>query len=382
MKCPFCNTENADNAANCICCGAALQGNPVMGSNVSQGFTQGSSQGSFQGNPQGFTQGNPQGAFQGNPQGFTQGSSQGSFQGSPQGFSQGMPQEMPQGTRQGKPGKSGKAGLSIGGILLIIVSVFVGRYVGRSCGRAIGEEMSGRKPAPTYSFDATKAQEELRAKVEELDEKVKPIREAADAVYNIAGSESGSAAADPDTASGDLSLGTTTKDTYENESLGFGCRLEGWDFADKARLAEISGIKGNLPEDIQEIVDKNGYVLVMWASAPDSQSTVNVQVQNVKQQFGTTFTEEEFTAALPGMLPELKSTLERSGLSNVSVSTEKVRTSDSEYTALVSSGTSSGIKVYTKQLYFIRGDYAAIVTVQSYNTDETDGALKNIYKLD
>ncbi len=317
MRCPLCNTENEDNATNCSRCGASLQGNLSVEDYASKS----------------------------------------------------------------KPRKVSKGGLSVGGILLIVACVFGGRFLGHACGKAIGEELTGKKSTPSYSFDAEKAKEDAYAKIKETDEKLKSLKETSDAISNI--DITSVAATDPDTASDDLSIGTITKDTYENESLGFGCKLEGWTYADKAQLAELNGMKNSLPDDVKELVEKNGFALVMWAMAPSAdQTTINVQVQNTRQQFGVTITEEDYISALPEMLPEIKSTMEKSGFSNVSVSVKKVKTSDSEYDAIFSSAMNSGIKVYTKQIFIIRGDYAAIITAQSCNTDATDSVLKNIYKLD
>ena len=187
---------------------------------------------------------------------------------------------------------------------------------------------------------------------------------------------------DEKTGSSSFTFGTQSDDVYENESIGYGCKLPGWTFSDEAALAAMSGYKETLPKDVKDIIDQSPFWMDMFAQAPDAMQNINIQLCNMKKQYGMAVGQDDMETLFESMLPMLKTTYQQAGATDVNISLGDVKMAGDAFKSIDTTAKISGMNVYIKQIYICRGDYASIVTVTSYQSDKTDEVFTYFYKLD
>lgn len=177
-----------------------------------------------------------------------------------------------------------------------------------------------------------------------------------------------------------FALGTVTGDVYENTTLGYGCRLEGWTFADANYIAQLNGAASALvSENAKDLLKNSGTFIDMYAASPDSMSSININFQSLEAYAGTGFGED---ALIDASLPTLLSELESTGMySNLSVEKQTAQFAGENIPVIRISGAIQGIDVYQKEVFVLCGDYVATITVSTFLTDGTDAILNCFYKL-
>ena len=255
--------------------------------------------------------------------------------------------------------------------------------LGMLCAACGNEE---KAPQAKATEAATPTEEEVREEPEEAltEEEEEDVQEAASALTEEAdmGAAQQNERADEKSGSSTFTFGTQSEDTYENESIGYGCKLPGWSFSDEAALAAMSGYKETLPEDVKDIIDQSPFWMDMFAQAPDAMQNINIQLCNMKKQYGMAVGQDDMEQLFESMLPMLKSTYQQAGATDVNITLGDVKMAGDAFKSIDTTAKISGMNVYIKQIYICRGDYASIVTVTSYQSDKTDEVFTYFYKLD
>ncbi|MBR6003427.1 MAG: hypothetical protein IK068_01740, partial [Lachnospiraceae bacterium] len=99
--------------------------------------------------------------------------------------------------------------------------------------------------------------------------------------------------------------------------------------------------------------------------------TVNVTVTNV----GEVGSQEEIDAAIDLMLPDLQSTYEGIGLTDVTIEKETITFAGAEYTGAVIKGSmdadGTAVDMVARQIYMVKDGYMACITATSFAEDAT-----------
>ncbi len=254
---------------------------------------------------------------------------------------------------------------------------------------ACGKEEKAPEAAPTEAVTQTEPEADAEPVTNVTDDGTTDVEvqdadatlpeDVDDSVSQLGGTDDGD---DEKSGSSAFTFGTQSGDVYENESVGYGCKLDGWIFSDEAALAAMSGYKETLPKDVKDIIDQSPFWMDMFAQSPDSMQNINVQLCNMKKQYGMAMEQGDVESLYESMLPMLKSTYQQSGATDVNMSIGDVKMAGDSFKAIVTTAKISGMKVFIKQIFICKGDYASIITVSAYSTDKTDEVFGYFYKLD
>lgn len=179
-----------------------------------------------------------------------------------------------------------------------------------------------------------------------------------------------------------LTLGTVNGDVYENTTLGYGCKLEGWTIADAAAIAAMNNIGESLVSaDVQELIRQGGSFIEFSASSADNLQSITVTFQDIEKNYGAAaslFTVDQLVEA---MLPMLPSMLENAGFSDVKAESAQIPLGTDLHPGIVITSKIYGVDAYQKEACIRCGDYMAFVCVSSFASDATDDILKLFYPL-
>ena len=90
--------------------------------------------------------------------------------------------------------------------------------------------------------------------------------------------------AQAETITSDMLFGEVKNETYENAFLGLGCTMEGWHYYTDEEMEKVNQrTKAALSNELDELVDRN--IAIMMVERPDGMQNVNIQLQNVKDDF-------------------------------------------------------------------------------------------------
>ena len=174
-------------------------------------------------------------------------------------------------------------------------------------------------------------------------------------------------------------FGTISGDTYENSFIGMGCRLEGWHYYSDKEIEQTNQLAMEaISQELQDLVNTN--ITVMAAETADSLRNVNIQIRNVKDyvsiynQYGLQFIAES-------SLDQFKSSLEATGMSNVQLSTGSLNIGGEDFAYIGGQYVLSGVTLYFRQMWALRGDFLAYITATTIMTDRTDEVFSHFYLL-
>ena len=176
-----------------------------------------------------------------------------------------------------------------------------------------------------------------------------------------------------------LTLGTVEGSTYENASLGYGCTLDGWVFADSAAIAEMNNIAANsMDETLLDQLSNADTFMDMYAEQADGMATVNVNVENLSKLEQAIVSEQDYVDL---SYPNTEYAMSQAGYSNVQVEKVTVNLAGDEHPGMTITSDLQGIPVFQKQATVMFGEYMASVTVTTYYEDATDNVFALFYKL-
>ena len=180
-----------------------------------------------------------------------------------------------------------------------------------------------------------------------------------------------------------FSLGTINGDVYENPYIGYGCKLEGWTFADADYLALINNdLSGSLvSSDVQDLLKKAGNYTEMLATSPDQLKTINIQYQDIAVTYGEALSAYPMETILDVAVSMLPTVLENSGYQNVNAQAAVISLGGDDHPGIIINSTYSGIACYQKEACIRTDDYMIFVCVSSFVQDSTDELLSYFYPL-
>ena len=183
-------------------------------------------------------------------------------------------------------------------------------------------------------------------------------------------------------ASGDdlVQLGSVNGSTYENESLGYGCTLEGWMFATQEEIAELNNLAIDSfdSEELQEQLRNSTSIMDMAAVREDGMANVNVSLQNLSALFGRLLSEEAFRDQ---SFPQMQSNLESMGMTNVNIEKVTITIDGTDHPGLAVTGINNGVPIYQRQAYIKCGGYIALITATTFAEDSTQTVFDLFYHL-
>ena len=182
-----------------------------------------------------------------------------------------------------------------------------------------------------------------------------------------------------ETADTSALFGTISGDTYENSFIGIGCRLDGWHYYSDEEIEQTNQIaKEKVSEELHDLLNQN--ITVMAAETADSLQNVNIQIRNVKDyvsvynQYGLQFIAES-------SLDQFKSSLEATGMSDIQLSTGSLNIGGEDFAYIGGQYVLSGVPLYFRQMWVLRGDFLAYITATSILTDNSDTIFSYFYLL-
>ena len=169
--------------------------------------------------------------------------------------------------------------------------------------------------------------------------------------------------------------------TYENELLGLGCRLEeDWRVYDADEIAELNGLISDMVTDeaVAEMLESSGYVQAFYAQLGDDPVTVNITVENLGLLYGALLDEREYAELAVEQLP---AAFDAMGMTDVNTEIKSTTFMGSEHTAVFITGQVQEIDLYEVLVCVKAGRYMACVTAASYLADVTGDVLDMFYCL-
>ena len=169
--------------------------------------------------------------------------------------------------------------------------------------------------------------------------------------------------------------------TYENELLGLGCRLEeDWRVYSADEMAQLNGMMADMMTDeaIAEQLESSGYVQAFYAQLGEDPVTVNITVENLGLLYGTLLDERQYAELSIDQLP---SVLESIGLEDLTTEITTTTFLGSEHTAINVHGQIQGLDFYETLVCVKVNRYMACVTAASYLADVTGDVLDMFYAL-
>lgn len=179
-----------------------------------------------------------------------------------------------------------------------------------------------------------------------------------------------------------LTAGTVSGSTYENESVGLGCTLEGWRYDSLAELMDANSvIASSLPEDLSDLVKKYQSFLLMNAYSQDGESYASISVSYF-QDAETAMRRYGMESMIASMEGDYRQTYLQQGYPDVRVSSIRDRIGGKEFPGFDISYTLDGITVCSRQLMMAKGDFIIAVTVQALSFSMVQSVIGCFYLLD
>ena len=184
-------------------------------------------------------------------------------------------------------------------------------------------------------------------------------------------------------AEGELPLGVITRDAdgtrYENEYLGFGCRLDGnWYVANEEEMAQIVGLSLDAYEGTgyEEAIRGAQIFFDFYTDNMVRPFTINLNFTRAGNM--TSMSQEQY---LDMMERSVRQMLEAGGMGDVQTERRTVTFAGVEMTGLHLCGLNQGEDQNSLQLYFISGDRFATLTLTTLGEDKTGELLELFYPL-
>ena len=174
----------------------------------------------------------------------------------------------------------------------------------------------------------------------------------------------------------DPQMGDFANGTYVNDFLGIRCEVaEGWTVYSDAELAQLNGfvLDTMTDADIVEQLKKSNVAHLFYATVDGGHRSVNVVLENVGVFNGVLMDESMYMSVSVEQLP---GALQSMGLTDVTAKAVTVSFAGKTHAAVQVHGMYTGVDFYEKIVCIKTGNYFGLVTVASYNEDETDALLK------
>ena len=176
-------------------------------------------------------------------------------------------------------------------------------------------------------------------------------------------------------------IGSVSGGRYENAFLGIGCELdENWTYLDKEQLAEMVGLATEMFEDenYREKIAQADMYQDMYAGRQDGLATVNVMIQNLGVA-GMIMSEKTILDNSEG---ELEKSFEAAGMTVVSVERNSGLFAGETHEGIRSELLYQDVPYYVQQYGIKAGTHVAVVTLGSFQEDQTAELAECFFALD
>ena len=176
-------------------------------------------------------------------------------------------------------------------------------------------------------------------------------------------------------------FGKEVNGNYENEFLGLGFKLGDWALASEEELNALNKvttdvIKSNLDKDIG--LDDN--VTIMMAAAPDGKSNINIMLRDMKDYMEAIET-MGIDMVISSSLDASKEMYSQIGFENVKMDSAKIRVEKKDYSGVNVYYEAQGVPTYLKQIWLLKDNYMAYITITCMEEDKTDEVVQKLYNL-
>ena len=176
-------------------------------------------------------------------------------------------------------------------------------------------------------------------------------------------------------------LGTVEGNVYESRLLGYGCKLEGWIFADEDRIAEINQwAQENISKENLDLVEESPNIIEMSAESPNGLQNLNIQYHGMEE-----LTEEDvenMDEFVDMIIQPMEESLKAEGMyNNLHVEKTDALLDGDRYAGILISAEIYGAPIYQKMIWIKRDGYFAIVAGLSAGENKVDEIFDKFYKL-
>ena len=177
-----------------------------------------------------------------------------------------------------------------------------------------------------------------------------------------------------------LTLGHSESNSYESTFLGLGCKFDSnWTFMTDEQIRANSDLTAELIDD-QAYTDalKEGSVITdMMVQNATTASSVSITIEKLQVTMKGVV-EEDYVDAV---MPQMGSTLESAGFSNVQIEKVTVNFLGEDRVALKINSTVNGIAVNQLQIPIKKGSYIACITASAFGDNTVDEMIDAFYTL-
>lgn len=177
-----------------------------------------------------------------------------------------------------------------------------------------------------------------------------------------------------------LVMGTVVDNTYENEFLGIGCKLDSdWTFLTEEEIREYNNMAADMTdEEYREYLDSAQVIYDMMASNANGTDSINLNIEKVSTVNNILFSAEEY---LKNSEETTVEALKSMGYEEVNTTYGEVNIDGKAFDTLFYECTYSTITVYMCSICLEVGDYIAAITVSSLTEDGMNATVDALYLL-
>lgn len=162
---------------------------------------------------------------------------------------------------------------------------------------------------------------------------------------------------------------TETGIHYENAELGIACDLDkNWYVYSEEEMAQLAGITADKfkGSNYEELMKNSNVFYDFFASRIDGLATINVNFSYTGSTLGV-----DIEKYLDFMLPQMKTMIESSGMTDVVVEKNTVTFAGSERSGILIHAKTEGIDYFAQQVYFTVGPRISTLTMGTFLEDTT-----------
>ena len=176
-------------------------------------------------------------------------------------------------------------------------------------------------------------------------------------------------------------FGKTVNGNYENEFLGLGFKLKDWHLYSEQELAAVNQVSNDLiSSKVEQDIGLADNLTIMMASAQDDKASINIVLRNMKE-YVDAINMMGVDKVIESSLDTSREMYAQAGFENVKMDSAKINVENKDYAGTSIYYEVQGVPSYLKQIWLVRGEYVAYITITSMNEDTTDEIVKNLYHL-
>lgn len=178
---------------------------------------------------------------------------------------------------------------------------------------------------------------------------------------------------DPSATESNVSLGTTTGQTYYNEFLGLGCTIpDDWTFYTEEQILEMNNLAlGLIDSEIAQQIKNATIIYDMTAVNSDSLQNININMEKLNS-IALAYGVENL---LSRQIDSVKTVYQNAGYTNINITTTKVTVDGQEFHALKTTAKLQGYSTNAVVFSFIKDNYMANIAITCVKENAVDEIL-------